>query len=419
MLVVIFSIVVIIAIISVAIYMTSKDDSKSPAPPVGNPLSVGTPPPLNVNAPSPLTTGDSSLDLSTAVMPESDLGSELPSNEDPVLPSDDPVLSNEELPSSPVPIDCVQGPWTNFGNCVSGSQTQMRETLTKSANGGKACGPSTQSVSCVNIPVKHGRYVYVGRDSGCLNIAEVEVMSNGVDVARGKSVSASSIYLNDVANYGPQHVTDGNPATFAHTNCDTPHEYLYIDLGKVFPINSVRIVHRQGCCYDRLHNIVVVIGDSNQKPVWSVRTRPAANATEVVYSVESTGWRYVVLGRKEGCLNIASIEVMSNGVDVARGKSVKMSSLLLGNSDWDGSKVTDGNLATFAHTNCNNTHEWIEVDLGQQTKIDSVRIVNRQDCCPERFKNVDVVLMDENKQEKREFVTNPATGEIEATFVIS
>jgi hypothetical protein len=54
------------------------------------------------------------------------------------------------------PIDCATGPWSEFGacskTCGDGVQTQTRKISIPAKNGGKACGPLTQSLPCKDDP---------------------------------------------------------------------------------------------------------------------------------------------------------------------------------------------------------------------------------------------------------------------------
>merc|ERR1719433_1060136 len=50
-------------------------------------------------------------------------------------------------------VDCEQSAWidgTCSATCGGGTMTQTRTILTAAANGGTACGPSSQSASCGN-----------------------------------------------------------------------------------------------------------------------------------------------------------------------------------------------------------------------------------------------------------------------------
>jgi len=101
------------------------------------------------------------------------------------------------------------------------------------------------------------RYVRIYRDrSGAehfLNITEVKVLSGNRNVARGKTVTASSIYDQTVQ---AGNLVDGNRNTLAHTN-DGIVEWFLIDLGQEYEIINVEIINRVDCCKNRLKNTKV------------------------------------------------------------------------------------------------------------------------------------------------------------------
>ena len=76
------------------------------------------------------------------------------------------------------------------------------------------------------------------------NIAmmEVQVLSSGIDVARGMSANQSSTFK----NFGPKLAIDGNVNTFSHTNVTSSGRTAWweVQLGNEFPIESVRVMNR-------------------------------------------------------------------------------------------------------------------------------------------------------------------------------
>jgi Thrombospondin type 1 domain len=71
-----------------------------------------------------------------------------------------PTLNENQACSIPCSVDCREGNWSAFGPCVAdnqmtkcgpGKQTRTRPVLTQPANGGRACGPLTESQIC-SIP---------------------------------------------------------------------------------------------------------------------------------------------------------------------------------------------------------------------------------------------------------------------------
>ena len=107
----------------------------------------------------------------------------------------------------------------------------------------------------------NARYVRVlNNETQELNLAELRVIHNGSNVALGKTVTASSIYLNYEIFRGAN-LVDGNIATFAHTD-DAANQWLEVDLGAVYALSSVEIVNRQdACCTWRSNNLQLVLKD--------------------------------------------------------------------------------------------------------------------------------------------------------------
>ena len=104
--------------------------------------------------------------------------------------------------------------------------------------------------------------------------------------------------------------------------------------------------------------------------------------------------RFVTLHAiKVSCLHVAEIEVFDEaGANVAAGRKVSMSSYY-NDRQFPGENAVDGRTDTFAHTGWKQPPEdaWIQVDLGVVTRVTSVKIHNRKDCCQDRLKGVSFV----------------------------
>lgn len=124
---------------------------------------------------------------------------------------------------------------------------------------------SVSSVDDLTKSVK-GRYVRIMRNSkGCLNIADIQVISNGVNVAKGKPVNLSSPYHNLFSgNYLVDEVLD----TFSQTSCEDAG-HMTIDLGSDQKIDSIKVFNRKDCCQGRLLGSTVEIHDSGHTLMWS------------------------------------------------------------------------------------------------------------------------------------------------------
>ena len=106
-------------------------------------------------------------------------------------------------------------------------------------------------------------------------------------------------------------------------------------------------------------------------------------------------YRYVrIIRNKDGddhWLNLAEVEVFSEGTNVARGKTVTASTKYNNSDQFPHSNLVDGNKTNFAHTQ-NEPVEWFVIDLGQNYEIEKVVITNRTDCCQGRLRNTKIQL---------------------------
>jgi hypothetical protein len=118
------------------------------------------------------------------------------------------------------------------------------------------------------VPViKKYRYVRIYRDQPAvldagghwMNPAEVEVFSGGVNVAAGKTVTGSSLYMDQFPH---SHLVDGIMDNFAHTN-NGPVEWFLIDLGEEYEIDSVAITNRVGGSQARIENTKIQLSKTS------------------------------------------------------------------------------------------------------------------------------------------------------------
>ena len=94
--------------------------------------------------------------------------------------------------------------------------------------------------------------------------------------------------------------------------------------------------------------------------------------------------RYVKLSQPTvNCMNIGEIQVFSGTNNIAKGKSVTMSSQFSA-TDFPGTFLVDEIFTNFAHTSCNEKG-WMTIDLGTDQPITSIKVYNRQDCCSGRI----------------------------------
>jgi len=145
---------------------------------------------------------------------------------------------------------------TNIANKGAADSRRIRAKGTQEAiNITKQGNATAVSISQTGVATpKKYRYVRIIRyKSGgdhWMNLAEVEVYSGATNVARGKRVTASSLYS---GSYPHRNLTDGNRSNFTHTHNGNV-EWFLIDLGAEYSINAVVIINRVDCCQARLRN---------------------------------------------------------------------------------------------------------------------------------------------------------------------
>src|SRR6185295_17871639 len=98
---------------------------------------------------------------------------------------------------------------------------------------------------------------------------------------------------------------------------------------------------------------------------------------------KGTSGRYVRVERVGNqTLTLAEVEVFSDGRNVARGRKASQKNTAHGG---DAAKAVDGNTSDSfggggqTHSQENTANPWWEVDLGEETPIDSIVIFNRND----------------------------------------
>lgn len=147
-----------------------------------------------------------------------------------------------------------------------------------------------------------GRFVRVSRagEGIYLQIAELEVMSQGANIARNGKAGQST------TGYGglPTYAIDGNRSgvwqdnTISHTLMQAD-PWLEVDLGSEKAIDSIGLWGRQDCCPERLDDFKVEVMDGNRQVVWS-RDNNASPEGDAGRILEITGARSQVYRCKEG-----------------------------------------------------------------------------------------------------------------------
>jgi hypothetical protein len=253
-----------------------------------------------------------------------------------------------------------------------------------------------------------------------IHVFEVNVMSEGINVAKGKGASQSSTLRSLVA----ERAIDGKSWTFSHT-ADS-NAWLEIDLEDSYPITSVDIANRW-CkddsdpknCLCRLSNanLSLIDGNGNVIATESLGNTCGKADVSVDYDPISCSPPTPAPQSSSGCNNSASkvkvqsttgkplhlfeLEVYSSGVNVAKRKTATQSSTL---KHLEASRAVDGKFKTFSHTAWNDSNAWISVDLGSTQPIETIELSNRY-CgrnpsdpkgCLCRLSNAEVSLYDDN-----------------------
>lgn len=91
------------------------------------------------------------------------------------------------------------------------------------------------------------------------------------------------------------------------------------------------------------------------------------------------------------CMNIGEIQVFSNSVNIAKGKTVTQSSMLAA-ATFPSTNLVDEVFTNFAHTSCNDKG-WMQINLGSMQSIDSIKVTNRADCCSGRVIGAKIIIL--------------------------
>jgi hypothetical protein len=131
------------------------------------------------------------------------------------------------------------------------------------------------------------RYVWFGYENSSwndrpLNIAEIEVYSGGVNVAKNATKTESSSQYS-ANSYKPTNLIDGNMSNFAHTN-NSGTNWFKITLDKQYPIEKVMVYNRTSCCYDRwAESFVKLLNTNGNEIMRSTDTLPSDRSKATNY----------------------------------------------------------------------------------------------------------------------------------------
>lgn len=137
-----------------------------------------------------------------------------------------------------------------------------------------------------------GRFVRVELPrKGTLTVAEVEVYSNGNNVARKGRATQKNTASGGEASRGIDGILIGDFSSGGqtHTEIDTNNPWWEVDLGDEFPIESIRIYNRtDGKLHERLEGFNLIISDNQHKEVLRREKNPAPRR-DVTFDFEGAG----------------------------------------------------------------------------------------------------------------------------------
>eukprot|EP00804_Cyclotella_cryptica_P021665 CCRYP_018266-RA/>CCRYP_018266-RA protein AED:0.04 eAED:0.04 QI:422/1/1/1/0/0/3/464/367 len=163
-------------------------------------------------------------------------------------PSRSPSFSPSHSPTSP-PRSPSSSP----------SRSPTSSPTAPSANSTSPCFPQASLVKLQSLT------------GSPIQVFEVQAYSLGTNVAAGKVATQSSVY-NGNSRFLAGNAVDGNENTFSHTAAIDKASWWEVDLGGMFPIESVKIVNRwcksssdPADCLGRLSHSALVLFDNEGK----------------------------------------------------------------------------------------------------------------------------------------------------------
>ena len=127
--------------------------------------------------------------------------------------------------------------------------------------------PSTGMIKCTGGVVIKAQYVRLKSAGDYLNIAEVEVMSGGKNVARSGKASMGSMGWGGVASRG----IDGNKSPnwgggMFHTQRGA-RAWWEVDLKAEYSVDEVIVYNRQNCCANRVVGATIILKSGGGKEI--------------------------------------------------------------------------------------------------------------------------------------------------------
>lgn len=119
------------------------------------------------------------------------------------------------------------------------------------------------------------RYIHIGAGPNrWMSLAEVQIFSNGQNIAPGKKATQSSTYSGGAAEHAIDSNTDGVYANGSMTHTmNSTNEWWELDLNAVTPVERIVLWNRTDCAMERLAGVTVALMDEKRNSVWSTKTQ--------------------------------------------------------------------------------------------------------------------------------------------------
>jgi hypothetical protein len=145
-----------------------------------------------------------------------------------------------------------------------------------------------------------------------LGLAVGSVWAQGVNVAQGKTATASSVWDVAAGSTADKAVDGIAPASYAniwHSGSGDRTPWWQVDLGRVYFIQRIVIWNRQDCCQNRLRDITVQIQGPGNEVLFETLVNPGdvlgGPATVTVTPSISVPGQFVKLSRTEDLINLS------------------------------------------------------------------------------------------------------------------
>jgi len=178
--------------------------------------------------------------------------------------------TGETVPNTPV---STSSGTNGTSSITSGgtSTTSTTSTSTSTMPPPPPPPPQPVGVKYVRIEKNHIGQTYPtnyswGNPAGnaTIQFAEIEVISNGVNIARKGTATQDSV----LGTYGPALAIDGIKTNFINTGRDQDVSWWELKLDHNYLVDKVSIYPRTDCCYQRLGGSKLMLMDENRKVLY-------------------------------------------------------------------------------------------------------------------------------------------------------